>query len=608
MNKYKFLILFFIATINFYGESVYELKDISSEHWAFRSIENLYEKGILIFDEALFNGEETINRFELAYFLSKTLDNINQSKANRDDLLILEYIVYEFSSELSKFGFESKDYLDRLIFLEKELDQNKINNEKNRETLDNINDRLKELEKSNLARKNSFLNFASMYEDKMKYLDYFSLYLKSNVQYLPGSSAVSNENYRGLYTLGLAFQQENFELILESETNDNERKKGELNLKGQVESNVYQDYYFNFHTTGYERYITSYFNHVTYDNHNSFSYSIGEGSSERVYQNDSFDSYGISLRDSNLGFYIEKTNSDYDGVYLKSDGVTVNKDFVDTFNFIIEADFDNFKGLILRNGNNGNQDLELTVKYPLNNIEFIGGLSQSRGKGRTVIEIPDDAKELYKYDIINIINGEFIYKGKSDVGFGIEIKNEKVVLYNNYYGTFKYTLSKNGSIKYKYEHIDSFNDKYQNHYVIINMKGEKLKTYGSYNKIEADKQYLVNEKSTLKPYDKKSFYNETIIKVEYLFNEQIKANFGYLLREYTQEDKENENITLMQVEYKFRNNMKSYLKYIENSGTHFNDRKLDIDQNMIDLDFNSRTGVVREAKEGRIELGIEIEF
>ena len=64
----------------------------------------------------------------------------------------------------------------------------------------------------------------------------------------------------------------------------------------------------------------------------------------------------------------------------------------------------------------------------------------------------------------------------------------------------------------------------------------------------------------------------------------------------------------MQVEYKFRNNMKSYLKYIENSGIDFNDRQLDIDQNMIDLDFNSRTGVIREAKEGRIELGIEIEF
>lgn len=608
MRRTRMCLLFFLFFISLYSESMYDLKDISKDHWAYRSIENLSEKGIFVFDDKFFEGEKSVNRFEFAYFLSKALDKVENEKASRDDLLILEYIVYEFSEELSKFGFDSKNYLDRLLDLEKELDQTKINNEKNKEAIDDINNRLKELEKSKNLRGTGFLDGASKSNDTFKYLEDFNLYLKSSVNYLPGTSANGNDNYRGFYTLGLAFKQDNFELMLESETSDDERKKGELVLKGQIESNIYKDYFLNFHTTDYERYIRSYFGHIIYDNHNSFKYEDG-----REYQYDYFDSYGISFVNSKLGLYIEKTRPDYDNVYSldTSEGITVDNDYTDTFNFILQADFDYFKGMILKNGNDNNQDLELAGTYPINSFELSAGLAQKRGKDRTTLgilkeDLIKDTEGIYTYDKLNIINGEVVYNGKSNLKLGIEIKSSDVVIYNDYYASFNYNLTDSGSIKYKFEYIDSFDKPYKNHYVLLNIKGDKLTTYGGYSKIDANKRYLVSEGSTKNPYEKESDYNETILKVEYKFNENVMAKFGYLVRDYSEE--EQKTISFIQVAYNFSNSMRGYIKYIENNGTDFNDRELDIDNNMIDLDFDSKTGVVREAEEGRVEVGLEIEF
>lgn len=608
MKRFRILLLFLFLFFNLYSESLYDIKDISKDHWAYRAIENLSEKGIFIFDNEFFEGEKNINRFELAYFLSKTLDKIENEKANRDDLLILEYIVYEFSEELSKFGFDSKNYLDRLILLEKELEQTKINNEKNKEAIADINNRLKELEKSKSARSSAFLEGASIYNDTFKYLEDFNLYLKSSVDYLPGSSANGSDNYRGFYTLGLAFKQENFELMLESETSDDERKQGELVLKGQIESNIYKDYYLTFHTTDYERYLRSYFGNIVYDNHNSFKYEDG-----REYQYDYFDSYGVSFRNEVIGIYVEKTRPDYDNVYEldTTEGITVDNDYTDTFNFILQADFDYFKGMILKNGNNNSSDVEIVGLYPISNFELSAGISQKKGNNRSISgiskkEYENDINGIYKYNELNILNGQISYSGKTQIDFGIEIKSEDVIVYNNYYGSLNYKLADSGNIKYKFEYIDSFEKPYKNHYILLNLKGDKLSTYGGYNKIDADKKYLVSEKSTEKPYEKASNYEETILKVEYKFNEKVKAKFGYLLRDYPQDDQK--QISFMQVSYNFSSSMRGYIKYIENNGIDFSDRELDINDNMIDLDFDSKTGVIREAEEGRLELGLEIEF
>ena len=97
------IIYFFIITSLSFGEEIY--KDISKEHWAYRAIENLYKSGILPKDSKNFNGEKTINKYDLVYYLSKTLNQIDETKASQSDLLILEHLVYDFSNELNKIGF-----------------------------------------------------------------------------------------------------------------------------------------------------------------------------------------------------------------------------------------------------------------------------------------------------------------------------------------------------------------------------------------------------------------------------------------------------------------------------------------------------------------------
>lgn len=613
MKKIMVLMTFFLLNYSFYSESIYDLKDITPEHWAYKSIENLVEKGIIVLDEDIFDGEKTINRYEIAYFLSKTLDKLEDEKANRDDLLILEHIVYEFSEELAKFGFNSKNYLDRLVEFEKNVEQNRLNSEKNSEAIADLNKRLKEIEVGN-SRKSGFLeNSNNAYSERIKYLEEFNLYLESGIDYLPGSSAstVDVENYKGSYKLGVAFQQDNFELMLESETSDNERKSGELTVKGQLESNVYKDFYLTFHTTDYERYLKSYFNNVIYDNHNSYTYEDGD----KTYQYDYFDSYGLSFRNDKLGVYIEKTRTDYDNVYNEdhnSYGVSVDDSFTDTFNFIVQGKYKYFEGLLLKNGNTSDMDFELVARYPVGKVEVIGGLGKKIGDDRTVIgtgESSSKLNDIYKYDELTFINGEVVFGGKSNLTLGLEIKSEEVILYNNYYGSFRYQLSDAGSIKYKYEYLDSSFKTYQNHYILLNINGEKLNTYGGYNKIGTNKNYLVSEESTEDPYENETAYSEIMIKMEYTFNDFIKGKLGYLSREYTESDTTVQtSVRFIQLTYKVNDTMRGYVKYIENDGTDLNDRRLDIDNNMIDLDFDSKTGVIREAEEGRIELGIEIEF
>ncbi len=608
MKKISVILTFFLL-INtlIYSFNAHELKDISSEHWAYKSIENLSEKGIISLDEEIFDGQKSVNRFEMAYFLSKTLDRIDDEKANRDDLLILEHIVYEFSEELAKFGFNSKNYLDRLVAFETKLEQNRINSEKNKEAIDDLNLRLKTLEEGR-NRTGSFLeNSGTGYSDKIQYLEDFTLYLESSIDYLSGSNSESDK-YKGSYTLGLAFIQDNFELMLESETSDRERKKGELIVKGQLETNLVKDYYLTFHTRDYERYLRSHFNNVIYDNHNSYTYTDGE----KRYEYDYFDSYGISLTNENLGFYIEKTRTDYDSVYKDkgTDGVSVNDDFTDAFNFIAQGKFKYFEGLILQNGNNKNMDMELAVKYPLGKVELIGAYSIKQGEDRSVVGMAKEQKEnpIYLYDELKIINGEIIFGGNSNLTLGLEIKSEEVTLYNNYYGSFRYQLSDTGNIKYKFEYLDSFEDVHKNHYFLLNINSEKWNTYGAYNLISTNKDYLVSEESTKNTYDKETNYKETLIKMEYKLNDAIKAKAGYLLREYEGVENGQNTISFIQGIYNFSNTIRGYIKYIKNDGIDFHDRRLDIDNDMIDLDFDSRTGVIREAKEGRVELGIEIEF
>ncbi len=127
----KTVFLFMLMTTIAFASELY--RDISKEHWAYRAIENLYNNGILPKDSISFDGEKKIEKYDLVYYLSKTLNKIDETKASQSDLLILEHLVYDFSNELNKIGFNTELYIkkiklneEKIIKLENRIKSNEI--------------------------------------------------------------------------------------------------------------------------------------------------------------------------------------------------------------------------------------------------------------------------------------------------------------------------------------------------------------------------------------------------------------------------------------------------------------------------------------------------
>jgi len=139
----KIIFVFLIITSITFGAQIYN--DISEEHWAYRAIENLYRNGILPKDGINFNGEKKINKYDLVYYLSKTLNKIDETKASQSDLLILEHLVYEFSNELNKVGFNTELYTKKIkaneesiILLQKRIKSNELEIEKLKQEIEKL--------------------------------------------------------------------------------------------------------------------------------------------------------------------------------------------------------------------------------------------------------------------------------------------------------------------------------------------------------------------------------------------------------------------------------------------------------------------------------------
>ena len=140
----KILIIFIAMTSITFSSEMYD--NISNEHWAYRAIENLYINGILTKDSTSFDGDKTINKYDLVYYLSKTLNKIDETKASQSDLLILEHLVYDFSNELNKMGFNSELYIkkikineDSISILKERIKSNEVEIKKLKLELQKIN-------------------------------------------------------------------------------------------------------------------------------------------------------------------------------------------------------------------------------------------------------------------------------------------------------------------------------------------------------------------------------------------------------------------------------------------------------------------------------------
>ncbi|WP_297404314.1 S-layer homology domain-containing protein [uncultured Cetobacterium sp.] len=105
-------------------------EDVPKNHWAYKAIDNLVQEGIISENSYLFKGEVPVSRYTFAEGLDRAFQNLNEKKANRGDLVILESLVYEFSRELTKIGFDSETFNGKIEnirmdieFLKKKTDE-----------------------------------------------------------------------------------------------------------------------------------------------------------------------------------------------------------------------------------------------------------------------------------------------------------------------------------------------------------------------------------------------------------------------------------------------------------------------------------------------------
>jgi len=112
------LYLFVVVSINSFSS---EYRDISEEHWAYKAIKNLSEKGVLSKRSSTFSGQKYITKYELVNYLSRAMKNIDKEKASSSDLLVLERLIQDFSNDLNDIGFDSEKQLKEINSLGKRL-------------------------------------------------------------------------------------------------------------------------------------------------------------------------------------------------------------------------------------------------------------------------------------------------------------------------------------------------------------------------------------------------------------------------------------------------------------------------------------------------------
>ncbi len=144
----KYLIVLFLLLSNILiAETKFE--DLNKDHWAYPQVQSLIEKGIITENRFRFDGTEPMNRYEFASNLSRALDYVDLKKANKEDLNILESLMFEFSQELNKIGFDSSTFIDRIDTINETIDLLRERINENERTISELKKRVEALEDKN---------------------------------------------------------------------------------------------------------------------------------------------------------------------------------------------------------------------------------------------------------------------------------------------------------------------------------------------------------------------------------------------------------------------------------------------------------------------------
>lgn len=112
--KKVIMIYFILATLAFGDKNELIFKDVPPDHWAYSAIRNLVDEGVISENSFQFKGEEPVSRYTFAEDLNRAFEKLDEKKANRGDLVILESLVYEFSKELTRVGFDAEAFSGKI--------------------------------------------------------------------------------------------------------------------------------------------------------------------------------------------------------------------------------------------------------------------------------------------------------------------------------------------------------------------------------------------------------------------------------------------------------------------------------------------------------------
>jgi len=534
-------------------------RDISKEHWAYRAIENLIDKGIIEKDSQFFNGEDSVSRYETSIYLYRVLNKLDKEKASKDDLIILENLVGEFSEDLTEFGFNIDKYTNKIHEIEKNIKDTTKISENNKGDIDNIDNRLKILEnyfteegEEEKEAKTLFRNFGI--------IENMSLDFKENLYY----NNKSDNDFINEQSMEFMIDNKFYEIGLTYKSDSKLDEK--LNLKGKINKNIADIFEIKANTMGYEKDINSYFHHLDYDN---FDYDKRE-----------FYTQGLKIQNKYIDTYIERKNSEKDIIIL-------NKVKNKYFNGFIENEIN--ESII-------NYELILKKRFFNEKLSLATGYT-----GLTKTDYIGEKKDIELYNLKTHYEYE---KWKLEIEY--EKKDANKNLYNGIFSYFNYNITDYGTLDYRVEYFDTKLDAMFNHKIILKNEKGKIKTYFMYVKNELEKNDYINTTISKDELEKDNKYSDIILKIQYMLLQNLNVNFSYKERKYSIENI-NQALYFVEFEYQYDSNTLLFVRYLKNNSIYY-DRYEDINYNQIDLDFDSESNIIEEASDGRIELGIELKF
>jgi len=556
-GKIILIMIFILSLIVVNAEEKENLfKDISKEHWAYYSIENLVYKGIIEPTSEYFNGEREITKNELAFYLSKVLNKLDEEKVSKDDLLIIENLVYEFSEDLNKFSFNVDAYNQHIENINNKIKENNIDNAKK---IKEINERILKLEKTTLnSEKKVFLRNENNQEGRnIESVNNFKIKIITEVK----KNNQEKEKYKENYEVEFGVKEKKYEAKLKIK---NETESVPI-LKIKAETEIIKDTKMIFHTKDYKNDKKSYFGNLDYTNYDS---------EERKYN-----SVGLELNNDKFQLMLETAEE----LIVVS---RIETKYINTF--------------LEKNLNESNNNFELVLKYPLFKEKVIissGYTNQEEGGNKN------------KY-----INLEAKYKNKkSEYSLGYEKKEDEEPLYNDIYGKISYQV-KSSVIRYKTEVLDTPMKLFANHYFILENSLEnefgKLKIFLGINKIEIGKEKVSkdlikeNEEEEITDFSNEE-YTEMFTKIEYLINKKYGIQTSYLVKN---KNEEKQIINFIKLYYKLQEEINIYIKYLKTDYEDYNDMEENINKTDYNMNFDEEKNIENNAKDGEFSIGIEFRF